>query len=144
MPDAARRSEPASPRRSEPASRRSALGRVRGLGSAKEGVRHWWMQRLTAIALVPLLLWFVASILAHVGADHANLQLWLGSPVVFALMLLLIGAGFWHMALGLQVAIEDYVHGEAQKLGLIVLVQFASLALALAAATALLVIAFGG
>jgi len=102
------------------AHRRSALGRVRGLGSAKEGVQHWWMQRLTAIALVPLLVWFVASILAH------------------------IGAGFWHMALGLQVVIEDYVRSEALKLGLIVFVQFAALALALAAATALLVIAFGG
>ncbi|MGD9743626.1 MAG: succinate dehydrogenase, hydrophobic membrane anchor protein [Dongiaceae bacterium] len=126
------------------AHRRSALGRVRGLGSAKEGVQHWWMQRLTAIALVPLLVWFVASILAHIGADHANLQLWIGSPVVFALMLAMIGAGFWHMALGLQVVIEDYVRSEALKLGLIVFVQFAALALALAAATALLVIAFGG
>lgn len=131
-------------RRSELASRRSELGRVRGLGSAKEGVRHWWQQRLTALALVPLLVWFVAALVAHTGADHANVTLWLGSPVTFALMLLLVGAGFWHMALGLQVVIEDYVRREALKLGLVILVQLASVALALAAATALLVIAFGG
>lgn len=131
-------------RRSELASHRSELGRVRGLGSAKEGVRHWWQQRLTAVALIPLLVWFVATLVAHTGADHANVALWLGSPVTFALMLLLVGAGFWHMALGLQVVIEDYVHGEALKLGLVILVQFASAALALAAVTALLVVAFGG
>lgn len=126
------------------ASRRSELGRVRGLGSAKEGVRLWWQQRLTALALIPLLIWFVAALVVHTGADHANVTLWLASPVTFALMLLLVGAGFWHMALGLQVVIEDYVTGEALKLGLVILVQFASAALALAAVTALLVIAFGG
>ena len=124
--------------------RSSELGRARGLGSAKEGVRHWWHQRLTAIALVPLLLWFVAALVAHTGTDHANVVLWLGSPVTFGLMLLLVGATFWHMALGLQVVIEDYVHREALKLGLIILVQFVSLALGLAAAIALAVIAFGG
>jgi succinate dehydrogenase / fumarate reductase membrane anchor subunit len=126
------------------ASRRSELGRARGLGSAKEGVRHWWLQRLTALALVPLLLWFVASLVAHTGTDHANVTLWLGSPVTFGLMLLLLGAVFWHMALGLQVVIEDYVHVEALKLGIVVLVQFGSLALGVAAAVALAVIAFGG
>jgi succinate dehydrogenase membrane anchor subunit len=134
----------AASRRSELATRRSQLGRARGLGSAKAGVEHWWRQRLTALALVPLLLWFVAALVAHTGADHANVVLWLGSPVTFALMVLLVGAGFWHMALGLQVVIEDYVHGEALKLGLVVLVQFATAVLALMAVTALLVIAFGG
>lgn len=124
--------------------RSSELGRARGLGSAKEGVRHWWHQRLTAIALVPLLLWFVAALVARTGTDHANVVLWLGSPVTVGLMLLLVGATFWHMALGLQVVIEDYVHREALKLGLIILVQFVSLALGLAAAIALAVIAFGG
>jgi succinate dehydrogenase / fumarate reductase membrane anchor subunit len=126
------------------ASRRSELGRARGLGSAKEGVAHWWAQRLTALALVPLLLWFVASLVAHTGTDHANVTLWLGSPVTFGLMLLLLGAGFWHMALGLRVVIEDYVHLDALKLGLVILVQFGAFALGVAAAVALAVIAFGG
>jgi succinate dehydrogenase membrane anchor subunit len=122
---------------------RTELGRVRGLGAAKEGVHHWWMQRVSAIALVPLTLWFVIALVAHISADYAATRAWLGSPVTFGLMVLLIGATFYHAQLGLQVVIEDYVHHEGGKIALILLTKLASLVLALAAIVALLVIAFG-
>ena len=84
-------------------SRRSALGRVRGLGSAKEGVGHWWAQRLTALALVPLTIWFAASVAALTGASHPEMVAWAGSPLVAGLLILLIVATFYHNYLGLQV-----------------------------------------
>src|SRR5882762_3994576 len=95
---------------------RSPLGRAIGLGSAKEGVEHWWRQRLTAIALVPLGLWFVISVLAHIGGSRDQLALWLGSPIPAILMIVMIGVVFYHAALGVQVVIEDYVHREWLKL----------------------------
>jgi succinate dehydrogenase / fumarate reductase membrane anchor subunit len=122
---------------------RSALGRVRHLGSAKEGVQHWWAQRLTALALVPLTLWFVASVAWLAGADHAGFTGWVARPHNALLMILLLGAGFHHAQLGLQVVIEDYVHGEGAKLALLIVVKFAALLLALAGIFAVLKIAFG-
>ncbi|HTO82875.1 MAG TPA: succinate dehydrogenase, hydrophobic membrane anchor protein [Methylomirabilota bacterium] len=122
---------------------RSQLGRVRGLGSAKEGVHHWWMQRITAVALVPLVLWFVIAVIAHMGQDYASVRAWLAAPLTFGLMVLLVGATFYHAQLGLQVVIEDYIHNEAVKLIAVLAVKFASLVLGLAAIVALLVIAFG-
>jgi succinate dehydrogenase / fumarate reductase membrane anchor subunit len=95
---------------------RSGLGRVRGLGSAKEGVNHWWAQRVTAIALVPLTLWFVASVVVLAGADHASVSAWIARPLNTVLLLSLLAATFWHAALGLQVVIEDYIHQERAKL----------------------------
>ncbi len=130
-----------SPRKSD---LRSDLGRVRGLGSAKEGVQHWWMQRLTALALVPLALWLVASLVAHTGAGHAAATAWIGAPVTVGLLVLLLGATFYHAQLGLQVVIEDYVHREGLKIALIILVKAASLVLGLAGILAVLFIAFGG
>jgi succinate dehydrogenase / fumarate reductase membrane anchor subunit len=121
---------------------RSDLARVRGLGSAKEGVQHWWMQRISAIALVPLALWFVIAVVAHIGADYATMRSWLAAPVTFALMALLIGATFYHAALGLQVVVEDYVHAEGAKIAIIVAMKLACLVLALAAVIALMFIAF--
>jgi succinate dehydrogenase / fumarate reductase membrane anchor subunit len=123
---------------------RSPLGRAVGLGSAKEGVEHWWMQRLTAIALVPLALWFVASVIALAGADHVAVIEWLSGPLAAILMLLLIGATFYHAALGLQVVIEDYVHGEGAKFAALVLNKLICFALAVAGIFAVLKIAFGG
>jgi len=123
---------------------RSELGRVRGLGSAKEGVQHWWHQRLTALALIPLMIWLVAGLVAHAGVDRAGATEWLGSPVTFGLMLLVLGAGFWHTLLGLQVVVEDYVHHEATKLILLIALRFLCIGLALAAAVALFDLAFGG
>jgi succinate dehydrogenase / fumarate reductase membrane anchor subunit len=123
---------------------RTPLGRVRGLGSAKEGVAHWWAQRLTAIALVPLVLWFVISLLSMIGADHAVVKDWLSQPLPAVLTVLLVVATFHHAQLGLQVVVEDYVHNEAAKLTLIILIKFAALLLGALAVFAVLKLAFGG
>jgi succinate dehydrogenase / fumarate reductase membrane anchor subunit len=129
---------------SEPQSLRTPLGRVIGLGSAKEGVEHWWRQRLTAIALVPLALWFVATLLAHLGGDYSHAAQWIGAPVPAILMVLLIGTTFYHAALGVQVVIEDYVHTEWLKLAALVLLRGACLVLAVAGIFAVLRLAFRG
>src|SRR3546814_16387290 len=101
-------------------STRTPIGRIRGLGSAKAGTQHWWVQRVTAVALIPLTLWFVVALITLAGADHAAATAWLASPVTAVLMMLLVVATFHHMQLGLQVIIEDYVHREGWKLALIV------------------------
>ena len=123
---------------------RSTLARVRGLGSAKEGVHHWWMQRLTALALIPLSIWLVASLVAHTGAPYAAVRAWIGQPVTVGLLVLLLAATFHHGQLGLQVVIEDYVHHEGAKIASIILVKAAAVALALAGILAVLFAAFGG
>ena len=123
---------------------RTDLGKARGLGSAKEGVHHWWAQRLTAVALVPLFLWFVASIAGLAGSDIGPVRAWIGEPVTAILLVLLIVATFHHMQLGMQVVIEDYVHAEGLKIAGIVLVKFAAIALAVASGFAVLKIAFAG
>ena len=122
---------------------RSPLGRARGLGSAKEGVAHWWAQRLTAVALVPLVIWFVASVCAMTGADYAAVREWVSSPIVSILLVLLTIAVFHHAQLGLQVVIEDYVHREGCKIASIVLVKFAAFALAVATILSIVRIALG-
>jgi succinate dehydrogenase / fumarate reductase, membrane anchor subunit len=122
---------------------RSEIGRVRGLGSAKTGVEHWWIQRLTAVALVPLCLWFVASLVSLAGADWETAYLWMGSPSGAVPMILLLVAGLWHTKLGLQVVIEDYVHHEGVKLALLMLVSLAVVALAVAGVFAVCKISFG-
>ena len=124
-------------------SQRSPLGRVRGLGSARDGTAHWWAQRVTALALVPLTLWFVASVAANAGADHAAFAAWMGDPLAAVAMLLLVLAGFHHAQLGLRVVIEDYVHAEWLKIASILAVKFASVALGIAAAFSILKLAFG-
>ncbi len=121
---------------------RTPLGRVRGLGTAKEGVEHWWMQRLTSIALVPLVIWFVFQIVDLAGADHASFQFWLGHHTNALLMVLLVVALFHHAQLGLQVVIEDYVHHEGVKLGAIVAVKFLAIVCATSSVLAVLRLAF--
>jgi succinate dehydrogenase / fumarate reductase membrane anchor subunit len=123
---------------------RTPLGRVLGLGSAKEGVEHWWAQRLTAIALVPLSLWLVASVISLAGADYVTFTAWVASPLVAVLLILLVVATFYHAWLGVQVVVEDYVHNEATKLAALVIVRFLAFALGLAAVFAVLRIALGG
>ena len=122
---------------------RSQLGRARGLGAAKFGVAHWWAQRLTAVALVPLTLWFVWSALHLVGASHEALLGWIGGPVPVVLFIALVLASFYHLALGLQVVIEDYVHGEKVKLAAIMANNFFSIAVALASIYAILKLSSG-
>lgn len=122
---------------------RSPLGRAIGLGSAKEGVEHWWLQRLTAVALVPLTLWFVIAIIRFAGADIDTVRDWVGSPLPAILLVLLLIAIFWHASLGLQVVIEDYVHAEFAKLGLLIVVRLACFALAVAGIFAVLGMAVG-
>jgi len=96
--------------------RRSQLGRARGLGAAKAGAAHWWAQRMTAVALVPLTLWFVWSALRLVGAAHEDVLAWIGGPIPVVLFIALVVASFYHLSLGLQVVIEDYVHTEPARL----------------------------
>ena len=122
---------------------RSPLGRAVGLGSAKEGVEHWWLQRITAVALVPLSLWFVIAIIRLVGADIDTVGDWVGRPLPAILLVLLLIATFYHVALGLQVVIEDYVHAELTKLGLVIIVRLGCFAFAVAGIFAVLSMAVG-
>jgi succinate dehydrogenase / fumarate reductase membrane anchor subunit len=122
---------------------RSPLGRAMGLGSAKEGVEQWWMERVSAVALVPLTLWFVASIIAHTGSDYDTFIAWLRTPLANVLMILLVIALFYHTALGLQVVIEDYVHS-GTKFAALVAVRLGCFALAAAGIVSALRIALGG
>jgi succinate dehydrogenase / fumarate reductase membrane anchor subunit len=123
---------------------RSPLGRAIGLGSAKEGVEHWWAQRVSAVALIPLGLWFAASLVALAGADRPAVLAWLHAPVQAILAILLLIAVFYHAALGLQVVVEDYVHAEWLKLSSLVAMRLVSFGLAVAGIFAVLRIAFGG
>ena len=122
---------------------RSPVGRAIGLGSAKEGVEHWWALRVTSIALVPLVLWFVAAVIGLAGAEHAELVDWVSQPVVAVLLVLLLIATFYHSALGLQVVIEDYIDNEAARLGLIIAMRLAHVLLAALGIFAVLRIAIG-
>jgi succinate dehydrogenase / fumarate reductase, membrane anchor subunit len=123
---------------------RSPLGRAIGLGSAKEGVQHWWAQRVTAVALVPLTVWLVISVIALAGADRAAFVAWVGHPLAAVLLVLLLIATFYHGALGLQVVIEDYIGNEAARLGLIILMKFAAVLLAALGIFAVLKLALAG
>ena len=118
------------------------LGRVRGLGSAKEGAHHWWLQRVTAIANIVLVLWFVFSLVRLPALDYSSVLMWLRQPVAAVPMLLLIGAVFWHLRLGMQVLIEDYVHGQARVVSMLAL-NFYVVGGAAAAVFAVLKIALG-
>ena len=119
----------------------SPLGRVRGAGSAKSGVHHWWGQRVTSIALLPLTIWFIASLATSAGMTHAEATAWIGHPFNAVLLLALIGLTFHHIAAGLQVVIEDYVKADGTKIASLLAVKFACALLALVAALAVLRIA---
>lgn len=123
---------------------RTPLNRARGLGSAKDGLHHWWAQRLTAVALIPLVVWFAISLVMLSGADYAIARAWIGSPIVMVLLILTIVIGLHHGQLGMQVVIEDYVHSDGVKLALIIGIRFVAAFFGLAAAVAILRIGFGG
>ena len=122
---------------------RTPIARARGLGSAKDGTHHWWMQRITAIALIPLTVWMVASLVAIGAADHAQTVHWIRSPAVSIALLLTIAALFHHAQLGLQVVIEDYIHSEGRKIAALIAVKLLAVAVAAAAAFSVLKIALG-
>lgn len=104
---------------------RTPLARVSGFGSAKDGTNHWWQQRLTAAALVPLVLIFWAIVLKLIGSDHAAATAVLKEPTTAGIATLLVIVGFWHLELGAQVIVEDYVHHDGLKYGLIIAITFA-------------------
>lgn len=121
---------------------RSPPARAVGLGSAKSGIRHWWRQRITAVALLPLSVWFAALIIAHAGSDYAVFKAWVRTPLVTSCMILLLITLFHHSALGLQVVIEDYVHSGA-KFAAVIAVQLCCYGLAVVGIIAIVCIAFG-
>jgi succinate dehydrogenase / fumarate reductase membrane anchor subunit len=120
---------------------RSPLARAQGLGSAKDGAKRWWAERVSAVALLPLTLWFLGSVIAHVGSDYATVIGWLKTPLGSLPMILLLLALFHHTALGLQVVIEDYIHSDA-KFAAVITVRLACFALASAGIVAILRVTF--
>jgi succinate dehydrogenase membrane anchor subunit len=125
-------------------SMRTPLKNVRGLGSAKEGTTHWWHQKVTALALIPLFVIALAYVIALVGADYGRVLYILSLPFTSLIMLLLIGATFYHLKLGLQVVIEDYIHTESTKIVVLLLNTFFCAIVGLASALAVLKLALGG
>lgn len=122
---------------------RSPMGRVLGLGSAKEGVSHWWSQRVTAVALVLLTLWFVSALLRLGDFTHAAVVAWIALPLNAVLLSLLIGTALYHSQLGVQVVIEDYVVNHGLKVVTLLLINFLHVAFAALGIFAVLRIAFG-
>jgi len=123
---------------------RSPLARVRGLGSAQHGVGDWWTQRVTAVALVPLAVWFVASVISLTGADYLTVARWMGSPLTAVLFILLLVAMFRHAQLGLRVVIEDYVHHEGAKIAMLLVVNAVLAILAVGSILSILKLVFRG
>lgn len=117
---------------------RTPLARIEGLGAAKSGTQHFWHQRMTAVALVPLTVWFVASALAYVGADQGAVAAYFAEPVNAVPMFLFVIASTYHMSLGVQTIIEDYVHQEGQKIAALMLNRFAAWAIGAASSFALI------
>ena len=123
---------------------RSPLGKVKGLGSAKSGTEHFIAQRLSALALVPLTIWFCFSLAAMPQMDYANFTGWLQSPLNVSLMILTVLATFYHAYLGLQVVIEDYVSDHALRLTSIIIVQFICILVSVIGVVSVFKIATGG
>lgn len=123
---------------------RSPLRAVLGAGSAREGVEHWWLQRLTSVALVPLSVWFVVSLLALPSLDHPTVVAWMRHSSTALLLVLLVLAATWHSQLGVRVIVEDYVHGAGTRTLTLVLITFAHVLIGAAAVLAVLKVALGG
>ena len=122
---------------------RSSLASARGLGSSKTGVSHWWFQRVSAVALVPLTLWFVACLASQLGADYSSVTDWLSSPLQASLLAIYLAAIFFHSQLGLQTIIEDYVHHDGAKMALLIGLLLLNILLAVAAIFSVIMILVG-
>jgi succinate dehydrogenase / fumarate reductase membrane anchor subunit len=122
---------------------RSPIGRVLGLGSAKEGVSHWWGQRVSAVALVILTLWFVSALLRLGDLGHATVIAWIAAPMNAVLLSLLVGTSVYHSQLGVQVVVEDYVSHHGAKVATLLLLNFLHIVLAALGVFSVLRIAFG-
>jgi succinate dehydrogenase membrane anchor subunit len=123
---------------------RTPLGKVRGLGSAREGTGHFWHQRLTAVANIPLILFFVGFLIAINGATYAQVHAALANPLVALALILALVSVLYHMRLGMQAIIEDYIHAEGMRLVLMLLNTFFPIVVGAIAVFALLKLAFGG
>jgi succinate dehydrogenase / fumarate reductase membrane anchor subunit len=123
---------------------RTPLRRVLGAGSAKEGVHHWWQQRLTSVALVPLAIWFVVSLLTLPSFDHAIVAAWMGQGATALLLILLVLVATWHSQLGVRVVVEDYVPAPGARMVTLTLLTFLHAVLGAAGVFAVLKVAFGG
>jgi succinate dehydrogenase / fumarate reductase, membrane anchor subunit len=122
---------------------RSPLGKVLGKGSAKEGVGHWWMQRLTSVALIPLTLWFVCSLFALGSLEFETVRQWLAMPWRALAVILMLLTLMYHSQLGVQVVVEDYVHHHGLKLVTLITIKFAHVLAAAIGVFAVLKVAFG-
>lgn len=123
---------------------RTPLGKVRGLGSAKDGTHHFWMQRMSAVALVPLVVFFVGLLVCLNGANYEQVRASLANPFVALVMALFVLAGVYHMRLGMQIVIEDYIHGEGLKIVCVMLNTFFAIVVGGASLFAILKLSFGG
>jgi succinate dehydrogenase / fumarate reductase membrane anchor subunit len=119
------------------------LGRVRGLGSARRGTETFWLQRLTAVANVPLVVFLIVSIVSHIGADYTTVKAYLAQPLVTLAMLALVISAATHMRIGLKEIIEDYVHDDGLKIAALLLATFFAVGIGLACALALVKISLG-
>ncbi len=122
---------------------RTPLGKVRGLGSAKDGTSHFWYERLTSVAAIPLTIFFIVLMIVLNGASYEEVRATFANPFISLLTIAALATVFWHMKLGMQVIIEDYIFGEGMKFALLMLNSFFTGALALISVFALLKMAFG-
>ena len=122
---------------------RSPLSKADGLGSAQHGFSHWWLQRLSAVALIPLSLWFIYALLCNLSGEHASAIAWLSSPLNASLMLMFVLTAIYHAQTGLQVVIEDYVHTHWLNLLMLISIKFAAVAMAVLATLSILKIFVG-
>jgi succinate dehydrogenase / fumarate reductase membrane anchor subunit len=121
----------------------SPLGKFLGHGSAKDGTDHWWAQRVTAVALIPLTIWFVVSVLGMDVADYSTVRVWMASPLNAILLILLLATLLHHSQLGLQVVVEDYVHSHGLKVVTLMAFKFIHVGLGVAGAYSVIIISVG-